>query len=243
MRASKDQAAMVTGATSGIGRALALGLAAQGAGLCLVGRRRESLEQVADEARVAGAGMAVSCVADLAVDEDLDGLVRRATRELGRCDVLVHAAGTISLAPIAEAGLEDLDRHYRTNLRAPAALTRALLPALRAASGQIAFINSTAVLRAAPNTGHYAATKHGLKGLADALREEVNGDGVRVLSVFVGRTATPMQAAIHEREGRPYRPDQLLQPEDVAAVVIHALSLPRTAEVTEITIRPLRKPS
>ncbi len=234
---------MVTGASSGIGRAIALGLAAQGAALCLVGRRRQVLEQVEEEARAAGAGLAVSCAADLALDADLDGLVRRATRDLGRCDVLVNAAGTISPAPIASAGVEDLDRHYRTNLRAPAALTRALLPALRAAGGQIVFISSTAVLRPNPGFGHYAASKHGLKGFADALREEVNGDGVRVLSVFVGRTATPMQAAIHEHEGRPYRPAQLLQPEDVAAVVVHALSLPRTAEVTEISIRPLRKPS
>ena len=90
--------------------------------------------------------------------------------------------------------------------------------------------------------GQYAAMKHALRALADTLREEVNRDGVRVLSVFLGRTATPMQAAVHRVESRVYEPEPLLQPADVAAVVISALSLPRTAEVTDIHIRPLRKP-
>jgi NADP-dependent 3-hydroxy acid dehydrogenase YdfG len=88
----------------------------------------------------------------------------------------------------------------------------------------------------------YAATKHALKAIADSLREEVNAEGLRVLSVYPGRTASPMQAAVHEMEGRAYHPERLMQPEDVAAVVINALSLPRSAEVTDIYIRPLLKP-
>jgi NADP-dependent 3-hydroxy acid dehydrogenase YdfG len=85
-------------------------------------------------------------------------------------------------------------------------------------------------------------TQHALKALADSLREEVNAEGLRVLSVFLGRTATPMRMAIHRMENRTYHPESLLQPEDVAAVVMIALSLPRTAEVTDIHIRPLSKP-
>jgi NADP-dependent 3-hydroxy acid dehydrogenase YdfG len=80
-----------------------------------------------------------------------------------------------------------------------------------------------------------------LKALADSLRQEVNADGIRVLTVFLGRTATPIQEAIHRREGRTYLPEQLLQPDDVAAVVLNALTLPATAEVTELSIRPHRK--
>ncbi len=90
--------------------------------------------------------------------------------------------------------------------------------------------------------GQYAATKHALRAMTDSLRDEVNPDGVRVLSVFLGRTASPMQAAIHQVEGRAYDPDRLVQPQDVAAMVISALSLPRTAEVTDISIRPMQKP-
>jgi NADP-dependent 3-hydroxy acid dehydrogenase YdfG len=116
-----------------------------------------------------------------------------------------------------------------------------LLPMLRSRHGQVVFINSSVGTRAPANVGQYAATKHALKAIADSLRDEVNADGMRVLSVFLGRTATPMQAAIYEMEGRTYRPELLLQPEDVAAVVINALTLPRTAEVTDISIRPFKK--
>jgi NADP-dependent 3-hydroxy acid dehydrogenase YdfG len=104
------------------------------------------------------------------------------------------------------------------------------------------FVNSSVGLNARANVGQYAATKHALKALADSLRDEVNADAVRVLSVFLGRTATPMQASVHEMEGKEYHPERLLLPEDVAAVVINALSLPRSAEVTDINIRPLIKP-
>jgi short-subunit dehydrogenase len=89
--------------------------------------------------------------------------------------------------------------------------------------------------------GQYAATKHALKAIADCLREEVNPKGVRVLTVYLGRTATAMQEAVHRQEGRVYRPETLLQPEDVATMVVQALMLPYTAEVTDISIRPMVK--
>jgi NADP-dependent 3-hydroxy acid dehydrogenase YdfG len=113
---------------------------------------------------------------------------------------------------------------------------------LKASRGQIVFINSSAVLTPKPNAGQYAATKHALKAVADSLRAEVNDDGLRVLSVYPGRTASPMQVLVHQFEGRECYPERLLQPEDVATAVINALSLPRTAEVTDLHIRPLLKP-
>ena len=100
-------------------------------------------------------------------------------------------------------------------------------------------MNSSQVDHPAPGTVNYAATKHALKGLADGLRQEVNALGVRVISVFPGRTATPLQAYLCEFEGREYVPDSLLQPESVAAMIAQKLlSLPPTAEVTDILIRP-----
>jgi NADP-dependent 3-hydroxy acid dehydrogenase YdfG len=117
-----------------------------------------------------------------------------------------------------------------------------MLPLLKRSTGQVVFVNSTAGLVARARVGQYAATKHALKALADALREEVNADGVRVLSVFLGRTASSMQQYVHEAEGRRYAPDRLVQPDDVAAMIVHALCLPRTAEVTEMRIRPLASP-
>jgi len=96
-------------------------------------------------------------------------------------------------------------------------------------------------VHARANVGQYAATKHALKAMADSLRDEVNPAGVRVLSVFAGRTATPMQQTIYRLEKKAYDAQLLLQPEDIASVVIHTLTLPRTAEVTDIHIRPLVK--
>jgi NADP-dependent 3-hydroxy acid dehydrogenase YdfG len=236
-----DQIAVVTGASSGIGKAIALELAAQGATLCLVGRALATLEIVAEHAR-RGTHQVRCYRADLTLDEDIKELAARMRTEFGAIDMLIHSAGVISLSRLESASVKDFDWQYRTNVRAPYALTQALLPMLSSHQGQIVFINSSVGLGAEANVGQYAATKHALKAIADSLRNEVNVDGLRVLSMFVGRTATPMQQTVHEMEGRVYRPERLIRPEDVATVVINALSLPRSAEITNIIMRPLAKP-
>jgi len=131
--------------------------------------------------------------------------------------------------------------HFAVNVLAPYSLTRRLLPLLQRARGDVVFINSSIVSNPSEATLQYAATKHALKGLADALRQEVNAQGVRVTSVYPGRTATPMQEQVSASEGKPYRPERLLQPEDVARIVVGVVSLPATAEVTEIHVRPAQK--
>lgn len=240
MAAFSDQTAVVTGASSGIGRAIALGLAMQGATLCLVGRSRETLQAVAESS--GEAAPRVRCYqADLTVDEDVHELAGQLQRDVGSVDILVHSAGMIINGALESAPVEDFDRQYRANVRAPYLLTQALLLQLKARRGQIVFINSTVGLHAVANAGQYAATKHALRAMADSLRAEVNPESVRVLSVFLGRTATPMQAMVHQMEGRAYRPDLLMQPEDVATVVLNTLSVPRTAEVTDIHLRPMIK--
>ncbi len=242
MTVLKNQVAVVTGASSGIGKAIVLGLAAQGATLCLVGRKIQALEVVAQQSR-STAPRVLCYQTDLTLDRDIQDFTARLRADIGQVDILIHSAGVIAQGPLEAAPVKDLDWQYSTNVRAPYALTQALLPMLKARRGQIVFINSSVGLRGKAGVGQYAATKHALKAIADSLREEVNPDGVRVLSVFLGRTASPMQAAVHETEGRPYQPERLLQPEDVGSVVINALILPRTAEVTDISIRPLVKTS
>jgi NADP-dependent 3-hydroxy acid dehydrogenase YdfG len=120
-------------------------------------------------------------------------------------------------------------------------LTQRLLPLLKKPRGQIVFINSSVGLTARPNVGYYSATQHAFKALTDSLRGEVNADGIRVLSVYPGRTATPRIQALHAEEGRPYEPEHLLQPDDIASVVLNAIALPWTAEVTDISLRSMRK--
>lgn len=235
-----DRIAVITGASSGIGRAIALALAAQGTTPCLVGRSAEALRSVADCVREHTPAVRFYPV-DLSFDAQTEQLGERLRSDLDKLDVLVHSAGVISMGPLEHASREDFDRQLRINVLAPFALTRALLPLLRRSRGQIVFINSTAGLTARSEVGQYAATKHALRAIADSLREEVNGDGIRVLSIFLGRTATALQSEVHRMEGRDYRPELLIQPEDVAVTVLCALGLPRTVEVTDIRMRPLVK--
>jgi NADP-dependent 3-hydroxy acid dehydrogenase YdfG len=240
MTSFKDQIAVITGASSGIGKAIALGLAAKGVKTCLLGRKPETLEAVAKVARKT-APLVLCYRVDLTVYQDIRELADCIKRDLVYIDLLVHSACVISLGRIESAPVEDFDWQYQTNVRAPYVLTQALLPMLRSRRGQIVFINSSAGLSAGANVGQYAATKHALKAIADSFRQEVNAEGLRVLSVYPGRTASPMQAAVFKMEGRDYHPELLMQPEDVAAMVIKALSLPRSIEVTEINVRPLVK--
>jgi NADP-dependent 3-hydroxy acid dehydrogenase YdfG len=236
----KDQFAVVTGASSGIGKSIALALAAQGAEVCLVARRREALEAVAAQVRDAG-GRSHVCRTDLTSDEGIRELTQTITGEFGRVDVLVLCGGAIFHGPLERAPLAEFDLMYRSNVRGHYALTQALLPLLRKQKGQVVFINSSAGLRSPATAGQFSATQHAFRAMADSLRDEVNGDGIRVLSVYPGRTATPRMAALFEKEGKTYRPELLMQPEDIASMVAHTLVLPRTAEVTDISIRPMMK--
>jgi NADP-dependent 3-hydroxy acid dehydrogenase YdfG len=230
----------VTGASAGIGRAIAVTLASVGATVCAVARRKNELEATA--ARAAGVGTFALYEADLTIDAEVAELTRALCEREGGIDVLIHSAGTYASGSLETAAIADLDRQYAANVRAPYLLTQGLLPSLKAKAGQIVFINSTVIEATRAEVGQFAATQHALKAIADALREELNWQGVRVVSVYPGRTATDRQAKIHATEGKPYVPERLLQPEDVAAVVLDALSIARSAEVTDVKVRPMRKP-
>ena len=233
---------MVTGAGSGVGRAIATRFMTLGVSVCLVGRRSQDLDMTAKQGEAARAGRGFVFEADISRDVDLESLTSAFSQQLGRLDVLVHSAGVIAPGVTESQAVEDFDRQYATNVRGPYRLTQLMLPWLKRQGGDVVFINSTQGQRAVAGFGQYAATKHALRAVADSVREEVNGQRVRVLSVFLGRTATPMQERLHRLNGTTYRPEYLIQPEDVADVVVHTIGLPRTAEVTDIVIRPLAKP-
>ena len=229
----------VTGASGDIGRALCRSLAAEKAHLSLLGRDAGRLGRLADELHLAS-GVTL-CPVDLTSDESIARAAAQLQQETGRVDILVHGAGIFEMGAHASAAVIAFDRQYRTNVRGPYLLTQALLPLLCASRGQVVFINSTVGLEARAEVGQYAATQHALRAMADALRAEVNAEGVRVLSIYLGRTATARQAQIFRLEGRDYKPELLLQPQDVADMIIATLRLPCTAEVTEIRMRPLVK--
>jgi PAS domain S-box-containing protein len=199
------------------------------------------LEQVASIARAHAA--TVRCYqADLARDGDLSELMGRLKADCEAVDYLIHSAGLIAVSPVEQAELDTFDQQYRTNVRAPFALTQSLLPLLRRAGGQVVFINSSAGMKGLANSSQYAATKHALRAVADALRDEINDEGVRVLSVFLGRTATAMQAAVHAIEGKPYHPEVLIQPDEAAEMILQLIHTAHSAEVTDISLRPFLRP-
>jgi NAD(P)-dependent dehydrogenase (short-subunit alcohol dehydrogenase family) len=235
--------AVATGASSGIGRAVALRLVDEGATVIAIGRDRPRLAAVAKNAD--GPGTLVTEQLDLTNDAARETFAAAITARHGQLDHLVHSAGGYVHAPVADSSLDDFDAQYAVNVRAPFALTRSLLPALRAAGrrrgADVVVVNSSQGVRAGAGTSQYAATKHAMRAVADSLREEVNADGIRVCSIYLGRTATPMQRAIYAAESRDYRPELLLQPEDVAHVVVALLTLGPTAEVTEIHLRSAKK--
>ncbi|WP_243058209.1 SDR family oxidoreductase [Nocardioides sp. SR21] len=217
---------LVTGAGSGIGAIVAERLHARGDRLVLLARSQERSAELA--ARFPGA---LVLVADLAWPESVESL----TLPDG-LDSVVHSAGVVELGTVGELSIDDWATQLRVNLVAPAALTRVALPALRAARGTVVFVNSGAGLAAHPGWSAYAASKHGLKALADSLRGEE--PALRVTTVYPGRTGTPMQAKVHEQEGKEYDAAAWIRPETVADAILHVLDLPRDATIPDVTVRP-----
>lgn len=219
---------LITGAGSGIGRVVAERLAARGDRLVLVVRDAQRGEELT--ALFPGS---TALVADLRHPETI------ASIDLpDALDSVIHAAGVVDLGHVADLPLEAWHSQLAVNLISPAELTRLALPALRAARGQVLFVNSGAGLTAHPQWAAYAASKHGLKALADALRGEEAPHGVRVTTVYPGRTATPMQALVHEQEGAAYDPTRFIDPASVATAILTALDLPADAVITDLAVRP-----
>ncbi|MEU4497927.1 SDR family oxidoreductase [Streptomyces sp. NPDC023998] len=225
---------LITGAGSGIGAAVTRRLHERGDELILLARDAGRAKELA--AQYEGAR---TLVADLS-DPD------RISRSLGmqpmpdHLDSLLHIAGIVDLGPIAELRPRTWHQQLNANLISPAELTRLFLPQLRASQGHVLFVNSGAGLKAHAEWGAYAASKHGLKALADSLREEEHAGGVRVTSVYPGRTASPMQAKVHSQEGKEYDASHWISPESVAMTILTALDLPRDAEINDLTVRPGR---
>src|SRR5260370_30729266 len=145
-------------------------------------------------------------------------------------DIRVHCAGIMQAGSVEGMNLVDFDRAFEINVRSPYALTQAALPALKVSRGQVPFVNSS-IIRAANTAGRgmHAVTQAALKAFADNLRAEVNTYGVRVLSIMPGRIAKPRQEQLFAAAGQPYRPELLLQPEDVPEFPCNSLLFARPA--------------
>jgi NAD(P)-dependent dehydrogenase (short-subunit alcohol dehydrogenase family) len=239
------QVALVTGASSGLGRATAIALAYAGADVALLARSKQDLAQVEAEVGRAG-GRALVLVADLARSQELPGAVARVLEAFGRVDVLVNAAGTDMPGPVAELAVDDWDRVLAVNLDAPFVLAKAVFPHMRAAGhGTIVNVSSVAGKRGWANAAAYCASKFALTGLTQALAAEGKPHGIRACIVYPGAMATswgvwsPAERRAASLERVPAT--KALPPQDVAALIVWIAAAPPALVLNEVIVSPLEE--
>jgi NADP-dependent 3-hydroxy acid dehydrogenase YdfG len=226
--------ALVTGAGRGIGRAIAVAFAAEGAAVALAARSRADLADVAGEIRAQNA-RALAIPTDVTQDGPVEALVEQTLVELGRLDVLVTSAGTAAFAPVADSKPADWDAMLALNLRAVMVCCRAVLPAMmRQRSGTILNVGSIASKRALPGSAVYTATKIAVDGFSRVLAEELRPHGVRVGVLVAGAVDTPLWDALGASPPR----EKMLRPEDVARAAVLMAALPPHASLEELTLLP-----
>lgn len=235
--------ALVTGASSGIGEATAIALAAEGAKVALSARRADRLDAVEKKIRGAG-GEAFSIIGDVREEAAANDMVRETHDRFGRLDILVNNAGLMLLGPITNADTEDWRRMVNTNVLGLMYATHAALPIMRGQkSGHIVNISSVAGRTARAGSGVYNATKWGVGAFSEALRQEVYQDHIRVTIIEPGAVATELTEHITNPEAKKGVRDWIshmtpLESEDIAAAIVYAVTQPPRVNVNEILIRP-----
>lgn len=216
----------VSGASGGIGQAVTEALVHAGYRVLAIGRSEKKLDEL--RARLNGV---VPIVLDLTSPE------HGALAGIDRLDGLVHCAGISEVASVEGTSADLWDETLSVNVKGPAALTRALLPALRAARGRVVFVNAAPGSNAVPNWSAYTGSKAALRELADSLREEEDRHGVRVTTIYPAGVGTELLRKVREQLGRPYDPATTVRPQTLASVVVNALEFPEDAHLTEISLR------
>jgi 3-oxoacyl-[acyl-carrier protein] reductase len=225
--------ALVTGASQGIGRAIAIALAGTGCEVVLTARNMDQLAEAQNEI-VASKGVARSIQADLTRDDELD----RLAQACGPVDYLINNAGWGKRAPVVRAKIEDWDQTFRLNLRAPMILAQKFLPAMIAKrEGAVINIGSVSGKSGEANGAAYSASKFGLIGFTQSLFDEVREHNIKVAVILPGFVDTPMIPPVKHLDR-----SKMIQADDVAQAVLYILQSPATACLVEITIRPQRTP-
>jgi 3-oxoacyl-[acyl-carrier protein] reductase len=229
------QVALVTGATEGIGRAIAFALGKDGYRVGVCARTPSRLRTLLDELAAAGI-TAAGHPADVGIEADVQVAVAAITKALGPVDVLVNNAGTAVLKPFAELTLDDWDTTIATNVRSLFLVTREVLPGMRQRKrGAVVNIASLAGRNGFAGGSVYTASKHAVLGFARSLMLEVRQENIRVITICPGSVDTPL---IRNQSVLSPKLDRILRPEDIADTVLSALRLPERALVSEIDIRP-----
>ena len=230
-----DTTALITGATEGIGRATAFALGRAGYRVGVCARTAERVEAVVQELRNEGIETA-GAPADVTDPAQVSAAVERLTGALGEIGVLVNNAGVLIARPFEELSLGDWDTTMATNIRSLFLMSRAVVPGMRRRrGGTIVNVASLSGRHGFVGGSAYCASKHAVLGFSRALMLELRKEGIRVVAVCPGSVATGM---MHDQPMLKTDPDRILQPEDVAAVILSAVRLPDRALVSELDIRP-----
>ncbi len=236
--------ALVTGASSGIGEATALALAAEGAAVAIAARRADRLDTLAARIRDGGAGQAFPIVADVAEEDQARRMVVTANERMGGLDILVNNAGVMLLGMIGGADTEDWRRMMQTNVLGLMYATHAALPIMRAkGGGHIVNVSSVAGRTARAGAAVYNASKWGVGAFSEALRQEVSRDKIRVTIIEPGAVATELTHHITDAAAKQQIQEFVqgmtpLESEDIAAAIVYAVTQPPRVNVNEILIRP-----
>ena len=242
-RTLEGRAALVTGASSGLGRATAISLARAGANVALVARSEEDLAGAEREVSETGRH-ALALPTDLAAADAARGAVEKTVEAFGRIDVLINAAGTDAPGPVEELDVEGWDRTLCVNLRAPFLLSKAAFPHMRGAGGgTIVNVSSVAGKKGWANASAYCASKFGLTGLTEALADEGREHGIRAIVLYPGAMATNWGAFSPEerQQGEPAEAPatQVLRPDQVADFISWFATSPPEFVLTEGIVLPI----
>jgi NADP-dependent 3-hydroxy acid dehydrogenase YdfG len=239
--------ALVTGASSGIGQAAALQLAANGASVAIVARRRDRLNTLADQITQAG-GKALVLAADITDRDQAKGIVEETVRKLGRLDILVNAAGVMLNGPSISSAIEDWERMVALNISGLMYVTKAALPHLLEAAttsprkvADLINISSIAGRLANAQVAIYNTTKFGVTAFSESLRQEFTASNVRVSVIEPGAVDTELfdhQPSARERYATMFAGVEKLHAEDIAEAIEYIVTRPRRVAVNEMVIRP-----
>jgi NADP-dependent 3-hydroxy acid dehydrogenase YdfG len=233
-----DKSILITGGTTGIGRAIAILLASQGAKVMVFGRHQDDLDEALKDIRAAG-GEVLGLTADVSDPEDIQHVFQEFDRQMEKLDILINNAA-LGYGPITDGGYPEWEYILKTNLLGYMAMTHEAVERMKASGwGHIVNIGSMSADVREKDSSVYVATKAGIQGFSEALRKEVNPIGIKVTLIEPGAVGTDMQSQYSPAEQRErIGKMKMLRAEDIAACVLYTITQPKRCDVVSLQIRP-----
>jgi len=233
----KGKKVLITGASSGIGKAIALLFAQEGADLCLVARRREELSQVANTCRGNGVN-ALEVIADITDQRQVEKIARECISAFNKIHILINNAGYGKYGPFTATPIEEWDRMWMVNVRGTVLVTQAIVPSMiDCKNGHIVNISSMHGIYTSGNASAYCATKYAITGFSEALSKELWKEGIKVSNICPGGVLTPFLGIQPEEKNQEF-----LEPEEVAMVVLDVITAPGKALIMQVVVAPKNRP-